>query len=139
MVRRPPRSTLTDTHFPYTTLVRSVAILQLLERCIETSDAVEKKLGVMSLGSIPDTASLPEFDKEEAALPPTQMVVDRPQSSFADAFRRLRTSIHFARPDQQSTIIAVPSSLPGEGKRSEERRVGQECVSTCRSGWAPYP
>src|SRR3546814_11030787 len=22
--------------------------------------------------------------------------------------------------------------------RSEERRVGKECVSTCRSGWAPY-
>src|SRR3546814_17432873 len=22
--------------------------------------------------------------------------------------------------------------------RSEERRVGQECVSTCRSGWGPY-
>src|SRR3546814_14487787 len=23
--------------------------------------------------------------------------------------------------------------------RSEERRVGKECVSTCRSRWAPYP
>src|SRR3546814_13496654 len=23
--------------------------------------------------------------------------------------------------------------------RSEERRVGKECVSTCRSGWSPYP
>src|SRR3546814_17391374 len=23
--------------------------------------------------------------------------------------------------------------------RSEERRVGQECVSTCRSRWWPYP
>src|SRR3546814_13636230 len=22
--------------------------------------------------------------------------------------------------------------------RSEERRVGNECVSTCRSGWSPY-
>src|SRR3546814_11831156 len=22
--------------------------------------------------------------------------------------------------------------------RSEERRVGQECVRTCRSGWSPY-
>src|SRR3546814_4398865 len=32
--------------------------------------------------------------------------------------------------------IARPSpSLPG---RSEERRVGKECVSTCRSRWAPY-
>src|SRR3546814_11108121 len=25
-----------------------------------------------------------------------------------------------------------------EGRRSEERRVGKECVSTCRSRWAPY-
>src|SRR3546814_19547389 len=24
------------------------------------------------------------------------------------------------------------------GQRSEERRVGKECVSTCRSGWSPY-
>src|SRR3546814_19719257 len=24
-------------------------------------------------------------------------------------------------------------------ERSEERRVGKECVSTCRSRWAPYP
>src|SRR3546814_5930765 len=23
-------------------------------------------------------------------------------------------------------------------RRSEERRVGQECVSTCRSRWSPY-
>src|SRR3546814_14913868 len=25
-----------------------------------------------------------------------------------------------------------------DAKRSEERRVGKECVSTCRSRWAPY-
>src|SRR3546814_15075359 len=25
-----------------------------------------------------------------------------------------------------------------EEKRSEERRVGKECVSTCRSRWSPY-
>src|SRR3546814_20997212 len=24
-------------------------------------------------------------------------------------------------------------------ERSEERRVGKECVSTCRSRWSPYP
>src|SRR3546814_15871916 len=27
----------------------------------------------------------------------------------------------------------------GNDARSEERRVGQECVSTCRSRWSPYP
>src|SRR3546814_17436462 len=26
----------------------------------------------------------------------------------------------------------------GEQIRSEERRVGKECVSTCRSRWSPY-
>src|SRR3546814_17840105 len=28
--------------------------------------------------------------------------------------------------------------LEAGGDRSEERRVGKECVSTCRSRWAPY-
>src|SRR3546814_15321018 len=28
--------------------------------------------------------------------------------------------------------------LQGLGGRSEERRVGKECVSTCRSRWSPY-
>src|SRR3546814_1640061 len=29
-------------------------------------------------------------------------------------------------------------SLMRAGRRSEERRVGKECVSTCRSRWSPY-
>src|SRR3546814_13583578 len=28
--------------------------------------------------------------------------------------------------------------LPARLKRSEERSVGKECVSTCRSRWSPY-
>src|SRR3546814_14164176 len=28
--------------------------------------------------------------------------------------------------------------LRGPNNRSEERRVGKECVSTCRSRWSPY-
>src|SRR3546814_2923298 len=30
------------------------------------------------------------------------------------------------------------SSMPTPIGRSEERRVGKECVSTCRSRWSPY-
>src|SRR3546814_10557946 len=33
--------------------------------------------------------------------------------------------------------IMLPIALP-ERQRSEERRVGKECVSTCRSRWSPY-
>src|SRR3546814_16885502 len=35
--------------------------------------------------------------------------------------------------------VSGRSSPLGEGDRSEERRVGKECVSTCRSRWSPYP
>src|SRR3546814_6477526 len=28
--------------------------------------------------------------------------------------------------------------LGSDARRSEERRVGKECVSTCRSRWSPY-
>src|SRR3546814_20862546 len=36
-----------------------------------------------------------------------------------------------AKGDASRTIVA-------EILRSEERRVGRECVSTCRSRWSPY-
>src|SRR3546814_18414592 len=32
-----------------------------------------------------------------------------------------------------------PRLLDPRDRRSEERRVGKECVSTCRSRWSPYP
>src|SRR3546814_1730638 len=32
-------------------------------------------------------------------------------------------------------LVAVVEAEP---ERSEERRVGKECVSTCRSRWSPY-
>src|SRR3546814_12893898 len=36
--------------------------------------------------------------------------------------------------------ISEEGGANGKGKvRSEERRVGKECVSTCRSRWSPYP
>src|SRR3546814_18502313 len=31
-----------------------------------------------------------------------------------------------------------PRPMPISSPRSEERRVGKECVSTCRSRWSPY-
>src|SRR3546814_11617771 len=35
--------------------------------------------------------------------------------------------------------LATPTgAMQGSYHRSEERRVGKECVSTCRSRWSPY-
>src|SRR3546814_10480071 len=35
-------------------------------------------------------------------------------------------------------FIVVLNTTMSVGGRSEERRVGKECVSTCRSRWSPY-
>src|SRR3546814_13509139 len=35
-------------------------------------------------------------------------------------------------------LAALNRELEVPGPRSEERRVGNECVSTCRSRWSPY-
>src|SRR3546814_15067711 len=34
--------------------------------------------------------------------------------------------------------LAMQRLAGPDAKRSEERRVGKECVSTCRSRWSPY-
>src|SRR3546814_1208325 len=33
---------------------------------------------------------------------------------------------------------AAPGERPPDDRRSEERRVGKACVSTCRYRWSPY-
>src|SRR3546814_19948518 len=38
----------------------------------------------------------------------------------------------------QSATETVGRQLGLLSERSEERRVGKECVSTCRSRWSPY-
>src|SRR3546814_8051677 len=46
---------------------------------------------------------------------------------FSDSSRRRRQSRAVMGPKLSSCTM-----------RSEERRVGKECVSTCRSRWSPY-
>src|SRR3546814_11762520 len=36
-------------------------------------------------------------------------------------------------------VAAALGAVVRDRLRSEERRVGKECVSTCRSRWSPYP
>src|SRR3546814_19742427 len=40
--------------------------------------------------------------------------------------------------DLVRAAIGDDDVLDGQRLRSEERRVGKECVSTCRSRWSPY-
>src|SRR3546814_6602829 len=43
-----------------------------------------------------------------------------------------------ARPDSPATAEGDRAIAADRCARSEERRVGKECVSTCRYRWSPY-
>src|SRR3546814_4999276 len=45
---------------------------------------------------------------------------------------------HVAQDDLRGLAAAFGGDPFHVGLRSEERRVGKECVSTCRSRWSPY-
>src|SRR3546814_20342925 len=68
---------------------------------------------------------------------------------FSDPFGNVRIDLilvenagFFVLLEYRSITIDAPDPhfrvLFFQETRSEERRVGKECVSTCRSGWSPY-
>src|SRR3546814_9576326 len=70
MIRRPPRSTRTDTFFPYTTLFRSVHIQPGISGCFfgncsDAGAAVDEEANVMAI----DTAIHPKMAIERLADP----------------------------------------------------------------------
>src|SRR3546814_15395183 len=111
MLLRPPRSTRTDTLFPYPTLFRSFDALAgcLVDTRIEP-DLEDLLWGVVNIFHRAGERIERELDKNELA----QRSLQREQDG--------------------SEIRSVEL----ERARSEERRVGKECVSTCRSRWSPY-
>src|SRR3546814_19076152 len=45
---------------------------------------------------------------------------------------------HKYKAEEVETLLESVSYQVGRTGRSDERRVGKECVSTCRSRWLPY-
>src|SRR3546814_12910835 len=106
MIRRPPRSTRTDTLFPYTTLFRSC--VRLKER-LNSSAPHGKRPGTSNASQ-----KVARGKRKGRSAPITDSSV-----------RGRRRS------DQERSHTDTT-------RRSEERRVGKECVSPCRSRWSPY-
>src|SRR3546814_13370238 len=127
MIRRPPRSTRTDTLFPYTTLFRSCALpcYSCTADCAEEVVASASRQGTLMtifliLGAVAGLYVLALlFHLASYALPV--------YAGLTCAFLLLRHDVGH-----------LGAILGGLSARSEERRVGKECVSTCRSRWARY-
>src|SRR3546814_6889150 len=89
------------------------------------------------------------FDLAEAAIGPATILVNNAAANFPVPAEELSpngwraiTQITLDGPFFCSTEFARRRIASGGGgailNRSEERRVGKECVSTCRSRWSPY-
>src|SRR3546814_17554462 len=119
MIRRPPRSTRTDTLFPYTTLFRSGIDLQQLVAPDHPALAVDRADPVAV--SIESDAEI-EMSLRDQLFEIGQI---RLVGWVGVMVRKMPVDV-----GEQKVMLA--------GQRSEERRVGKECVSTCRSRWSPY-
>src|SRR3546814_7832455 len=83
------------------------------------------------------TCALPIFDGEGTMVSYTSTIESAFGSGLmANGFYLNNELTDFSRtPEFNGRMVA--NRVEG-GKRSEERRVGKECVSTCRSRWSPY-
>src|SRR3546814_9147569 len=68
---------------------------------------------------------------EAEAEPPTASAAPSAAETARPAKAAARSSRAFAKASARAAAIAF-------APRSEERRVGKECVSTCRSRWSTY-
>src|SRR3546814_4701221 len=69
----------------------------------------------------------------------SMQTIDRRLIEIFAVCRVADTQVSFGVVPQRAvdTFNLHPDARGGE-QRSEERRVGKECVSTCRSRWSPY-
>lgn len=92
----------------------AVVLAEMLDAGLATGEDVETKLGLPHIGSVPLVSSV--ADSKDRGLAPADYLLDKPLSAFAEAIRALRTSILFSRVGRNVGLIAVTSTLPGEGK-----------------------
>src|SRR3546814_18507850 len=128
MIRRPPRSTRTDTLFPYTTLFRSgidIGWVAVVTRTpVEPTESPEiLAVGQLSFGAFKRIVSAPvrhrsnRTSRQRSSPPGAYLIFDVP----------VRRQV--ATPDLEAICLLF---------RSEDSRVGKDGVRTVRCRWSPY-
>src|SRR3546814_16173757 len=127
MIRRPPRSTRTDTLFPYTTLFRS-ALFPDRRRALQ-DEAAEADIA----------DRLHRQEKDDTQKPERGRDLQPGNAPFRPDREPRRRRI---QPAGQARLVDRPlpgrgaGEIPRPGGRSEERREGKGWVRTCRSLWS---
>src|SRR3546814_15998932 len=126
MIRRPPRSTRTDTLFPYTTLFRSCRWRE--RTALPPWSTLSPDYGVAEM----EARARSCFPVRPAAAnhDPCPKAVSGQHSSQALARQLFHPLPRPPSPQQEARMIT-------EQARPEERRLGKEGVITFRTRWAP--
>src|SRR3546814_20786297 len=123
MIRRPPRSTRTDTFFPYPTLFLSRRISPFVS-CRFPSPAA-------SLSSLHD-------HRTGIAMTAFSFVTRHVFAWCAFYLVVLLLWTRFGLPEFPVVLLwLITLAFVIPDVRSAERRVGKGCVSTCQSRWSP--
>src|SRR3546814_18028757 len=125
MIRRPPRSTRTDTLFPYTTLFLSTGdrLLRLGNHGLLPRDQLHFRSGEFDLLLVLDRVA--------------HAHVERDLLNLRDFHRILVTDFLGHRLDDLVFIELPHARGVFVSHRSEESRVGKECLSKCGSWCSP--
>src|SRR3546814_14466883 len=145
MIRRPPRSTRTDTLFPYTTLFRSTFNGRVT--AVESGQLRPRVSGYVQRVAFDEGQEVKKGDLLFVIDPrPYQAALDQAQAQLQRA--RAEAKLAQAQDARAQTLIEAKAISREEfetrkaasaqgAARSEARRVGNEGVSTRRSRWSP--
>src|SRR3546814_19116487 len=134
MIRRPPRSTRTDTLFPYTTLFRSGAVARLTRRNARHAVQVDQH------GAAEPFARRRQFGGERGMIGPVQRFEAPVEAGVVEGAFPQRAAVgkprrHDAQP---GALLASWGRELGTPRRSAEGSVWQDGVSECRTRGDPY-
>src|SRR3546814_11633267 len=136
MIRRPPRSTRTDTLFPYTTLFRSGGIH------LAGGNIIDARIHTTRDGLALDNFLVQDpLGRPFAEAGQIQRLTRAIEDALANRQKLLPKLEARALPRARAEAFRVAPSVfvvNNASNRPEERRVGKESGSTCRSRWAPY-
>lgn len=107
VIPKPTRNILVGIAIGLMAGIGLAALRDIMDNTIKTQTAVEDITGVSLVGNIP-------LDKERKKDPAIPFETDN--SSSGEAFRKLRTNLHFLSVDNPPRMIVITSSAPGEGK-----------------------
>src|SRR3546814_4311464 len=127
MIRRPPRSTRTDTLFPYTTLFRSVMRSGKVTGVCKPGEQTEADLSRLMIGAEPPAVTHKPTPPGEKILSVRQLSLDKAHP-FATELSHIDFDVHAGEilgvagisGNGQSELLAV---LSGEATRVDEKEV----------------